>query len=135
MKLAPVPAQIVLFTEPSKGVGAVWAVQSAISQLILADLKQAGALSTSLDSCLENGGSDRRKRATTQSANSSGTQDVPDSVLLLAKFYFILFYSLLTGFHCKTIESVNAVAGTWVLEFSHLILRPGISITKKDEKI
>jgi hypothetical protein len=50
------PAQIFIpgfsTTKPSKGVGTVWAVQSAISESILADLKQAKEL-TSLP-CREN---------------------------------------------------------------------------------
>ena len=48
------PPLIVLWIEPSKGVGTIWAAQSAISELILADLKQAEALTSF--SCLENDG-------------------------------------------------------------------------------
>lgn len=67
------PPQIfVLLTVPSKGVGTVWAAQSAISELILADLKQAEAL-TSL-SCLENEGSDGRREEVRESKSQPNKQ-------------------------------------------------------------
>ena len=76
------PPQIfVLLTVPSKGVGTVWAAQSAISDLILADLKQAEAL-TSL-SCLENEGSDGRREEVRESKRANQTNKSPALTLNL----------------------------------------------------
>lgn len=75
------PPQIfVLLTVPSKGVGTVWAAQSAISELILAD-QQAEAL-TSL-SCLENEGSDGRREEVRESKRANQTNKSPALTLNL----------------------------------------------------